>query len=334
MVSITGPATSLGTAAARTLTTTTKSAPQMRGISPRWLLRILPWIDVHGGTYRVTRTVRRAIGRRGSNQPGVVTFAGHHGEPTLPGMFVDYELAAREYPMSVAQAVLRLHTRVGDLYNQPMDQYQQQLRLTLEALYERQEHELINNPDFGLLHNVVDRHRIPANGDPPAPSSLDHLISRQTRPRYLLAHPRAIAAFGRECNRCGIAPETLMLNGHRVQAWRGFPLLPCDKLTISPDGTTSILVLRTGEDRQGVVGLRQVGLPNEHEPGVNIRRMGVGQLAVTSYLVSIYFSIAMLIPNCVVALDDVQVALRHGSPPPQAPPQKWNKADRDGYGRT
>jgi hypothetical protein len=307
MVGITRAATSLGTAAARTLVSTTKSAPQMRGISPRWLLRILPWIDVHGGTYRVTRTVRRAIGRRGSNQPGVVTFAGHHGELTLPGMFVDYELPAREYPMSAAQAILRLHTRVGDLYNQPMNQYQQQLRLTLEALYERQEHELINNPDFGLLHNVVGRHRIPVNGDPPTPSNLDHLISRQTQPRCLLAHPRAIAAFGRECNRRGITSETLKLNGHRVQAWRGFPLLPCDKLTISPGGITSILVLRTGEDRQGVVGLRPIDLPDEHEPGINIRRIGVDQLAVTSYLVSIYFSIAMLIPNCVVALDDVQV---------------------------
>ena len=35
---------SLGTAAARNLATTTKSAPQMQGITSRWLLRVLPWV--------------------------------------------------------------------------------------------------------------------------------------------------------------------------------------------------------------------------------------------------------------------------------------------------
>ncbi|GAA3034835.1 hypothetical protein GCM10020000_10330 [Streptomyces olivoverticillatus] len=37
---------SLGTDAARQLATTTKSVPQMRGISSRWLLRVLPWVQV------------------------------------------------------------------------------------------------------------------------------------------------------------------------------------------------------------------------------------------------------------------------------------------------
>ncbi|MGH3657411.1 MAG: Crp/Fnr family transcriptional regulator, partial [Micromonosporaceae bacterium] len=44
---------SLGTAAARNLATTTKSVPQMQGISSRWLLKVLPWETTAGGTYRV-----------------------------------------------------------------------------------------------------------------------------------------------------------------------------------------------------------------------------------------------------------------------------------------
>ncbi|KJS50954.1 hypothetical protein VM98_39835, partial [Streptomyces rubellomurinus subsp. indigoferus] len=67
----------------------------------------------------------------------------------LPGAFVDYELKPREYELSVAQTILKVHTRVADLYNQPMNQTEHQLRLTIEALRERQEHELINNPEFG-----------------------------------------------------------------------------------------------------------------------------------------------------------------------------------------
>ncbi|HEX2034884.1 MAG TPA: Crp/Fnr family transcriptional regulator, partial [Chloroflexota bacterium] len=56
------PQLSLGTAAARNLATTTKSVPQMESISPRWLLRLLPWVDVPGGAYRVNRRLTYAVG--------------------------------------------------------------------------------------------------------------------------------------------------------------------------------------------------------------------------------------------------------------------------------
>src|SRR5512140_206598 len=54
--------TSLATAAARKLATTTKSQPQMQGISSRWLLRMLPWVQVSGGVYRVNRRLSYAVG--------------------------------------------------------------------------------------------------------------------------------------------------------------------------------------------------------------------------------------------------------------------------------
>src|SRR2546426_3199391 len=53
---------SLPTAAARRLATTTKTVPQMQGITPRWLLEILPWVQVSSGTYRVNRRLSFAIG--------------------------------------------------------------------------------------------------------------------------------------------------------------------------------------------------------------------------------------------------------------------------------
>src|ERR1700759_1734076 len=53
---------SLSTRAARNLATTTKSAPQMAGITPRWLLRMLPWVDVKGGVYRINRRLRYTTG--------------------------------------------------------------------------------------------------------------------------------------------------------------------------------------------------------------------------------------------------------------------------------
>ncbi len=47
---------SVTTAVARNLANTTKTSPKMMSITPRWLLSLLPWVNVEGGTYRVNRT--------------------------------------------------------------------------------------------------------------------------------------------------------------------------------------------------------------------------------------------------------------------------------------
>ena len=47
---------SVTTSVARNLANTTKTAPQMMSITPRWLLKLLPWVHVSSGTYRVNRT--------------------------------------------------------------------------------------------------------------------------------------------------------------------------------------------------------------------------------------------------------------------------------------
>src|SRR5438128_3437310 len=47
---------SVTTAVAKNLATTTKTSPKMMSITPRWLLSLLPWVHVAGGTYRVNRT--------------------------------------------------------------------------------------------------------------------------------------------------------------------------------------------------------------------------------------------------------------------------------------
>src|ERR1700677_4880508 len=47
---------SVTTTVARNLANTTKTAPKMMSITPRWVLSLLPWVQVDGGTYRVNRT--------------------------------------------------------------------------------------------------------------------------------------------------------------------------------------------------------------------------------------------------------------------------------------
>ncbi|MFC0863210.1 family 2B encapsulin nanocompartment shell protein [Sphaerimonospora cavernae] len=453
------PQLSLGTAAARNLATTTKSVPQMQEITSRHLLRVLPWVQVLGGTYRVNRrlsytlgdgritfvstgadidvipaelcelpalrdfddtdtlaalagrftqrefepgdvlaaagmptdrviliahgkvnkiepgpygadTVTEVLGggdhlggrmltedgpdwaftakavtgctalvltrqafqeilaqsaelrahledrrRNGPDrtvnvhgEAAIELAAGHAGEVALPGTFVDYELEPREYELSVAQTVLRVHTRVADLYNEPMNQTEQQLRLTIEALRERQEHELVNNREFGLLRGADPGQRIHTRSGPPTPDDMDALLAKVWKePSHILAHPKAISAFARECNSRGLYPQTIDYHGNRVPAWRGVPILPCNKIPVSDRGLSSIMAMRTGEAEQGVIGLHRTGLPDEYQPGVSVRFMGINDKAIISYLVTIYYSAAVLVPDALGVMESVEL---------------------------
>ncbi|MEN3539614.1 Crp/Fnr family transcriptional regulator, partial [Microbispora sp. ZYX-F-249] len=130
---------------------------------------------------------------------------------------------------------------------------------------------------------------------------------RRRSSHYFLAHPRAIAAFGRQCTRRGVYPDVTEVNGARVMAWRGVPILPCDKIPITEGGLSSILVMRTGAEKQGVVGLRRTGLADEYEPGLSVRFTGIDDKAILSYLVTAYYSAAVLVPDALGVLESVEV---------------------------
>ncbi|HSN97717.1 MAG TPA: family 2B encapsulin nanocompartment shell protein, partial [Candidatus Nanopelagicales bacterium] len=224
------------------------------------------------------------------------------------GTFVDYELKPREYELSVAQTVLQVHTRVADLFNNPMNQTAEQLRLTIEALRERQEHEMINNKEIGLLYNADLKQRIHTRAGAPSPDDMDELLALvHKEPGFFLAHPRAIAAFGQECSRRGVYPGSTDVGGHKVPAWRGVPIFPCSKIPISDTRTTSIMLIRTGAENQGVVGLHQTGLPDEVQPSLNVRFMGINEKAIMQYLVSAYYSVAVLVPDAMAILESVEI---------------------------
>ncbi|MFE7119289.1 family 2B encapsulin nanocompartment shell protein [Streptomyces sp. NPDC057654] len=241
--------------------------------------------------------------------------AGHVGEPMLPGTYVDYEDSPREYHMSLAQTVLRVHSRVADLYNEPMDQTRAQANLTIQALRERQESMLLNHPEFGLFNNVAPGQRVQTRTGSPTPDDLDDLLAKVWKqPGYFVAHPKAIAAFGRECTRRGVPPVTDSRFGSPLLTWRGVPLLPSDKVRFAGSecaGTTEILLMRVGEAEQGVVGLRPAGVPDEVEPGLSMRNMGTDQKGITSHLMTAYFNTAVLVEDASAVLQNVEVSNYH-----------------------
>jgi hypothetical protein len=65
--------------------------------------------------------------------------------------------------------------------------------------------------------------------------------------------------------------------------------------------------MRIGEDDQGVIGLTQTGVPDEREPGLSVRFSGINEKAIMSYLVSAYYSVAVLVPDALGVLEDVEL---------------------------
>ncbi|MFM2434299.1 MAG: hypothetical protein RL063_278 [Pseudomonadota bacterium] len=290
--------TALGDVAARTLSNATKTVPMLSTITPRWLVHLMQWVPVEAGIYRVNQA---------KDPSAIEVDCSAKDERELPVTFVDYEEWGREYVLNAVNTVVDVHTRVSDLYSSPHNQIKEQLRLTIETVKERQESELINNKEYGLLHNIAATQKVKTRNGAPTPDDLDELLTKVWKePAFFLAHPQAIAAFGRECTRRGVPPPTVALFGSQFITWRGVPLIPCDKLKITK-GKTNILLLRTGESRQGVVGLYQPNLPGQQSMGLSVRFMGINHKAIASYLVSLYCSLAVLTSDAIAVLEDVDV---------------------------
>jgi hypothetical protein len=301
----------LAESAARQLANATKTRAQWGGISPRWLVPLLQWTPVEAGIFRLNR-VKETRGATSAESLDVQCSPPRDRDADLPETFVDYEEQPREYFLNAVTTVLDVQTRVSDLYSHPFDQIQEQLRLLIEKVKERQEGELINNPEYGLLANTASSMKISTRKGPPTPDDLDELIAKVWKePAFFLAHPRAIAAFGRECTRRGVPPPTITMFGSPFLTWRGLPLVPSDKVPFDEAGKTKILLLRTGEKKQGVVGLFQPGVPGEVTPSLSVRFMGINRKAIASYLISLYCSLAVLTEDALGVLEDVEVGKYH-----------------------
>lgn len=291
------PPRTLGERAARQLSNTTKTPPQWRGQTPRWLTQMIPWTPVEAGVYRVNQALDDKFAHTCSPAQG----------EELPVGFSDYEPNPREYVLTSVTTTIEVDTRISDLFRSPMDQVKEQLTLAIEKLKERQESEVINNRAYGLLTNVDPDMRVAPRKGPPTPDDMDSLIATVWKePAFFVAHPKAIAAFGRECTRRGVPPPTVQMFGSPFLTWRGLPLVPSDKMPIKGN-KTDILLMRIGERKRGVVGLFQPGLAGEVSPSLAVRWMGINQRGAARYLISLYCSVAILTHDALGVLEGVTI---------------------------
>ncbi|MDR3147942.1 MAG: hypothetical protein LBU00_06165 [Treponema sp.] len=298
----------LGQNAAYQLANVTKTSPQYGALTPKWLTRVLEFKGLEAGIYRVNRVVE-------GDTPLDALCSQDPKKVDIPQGYIEYEHKPREYRLSSISTIINVDTKIQDVYSSPYDQTQEQIGLAVESLKERQESQIVNSDDYGLLKNAGDSQRIQARYGRPMPDDLDELITKVWKdPSFFLAHPRAIAAFERECTRRGVPPVTVNLAGGTFIAWRGIPIIPTDKLFVdglknpkAKTGKTNILLVRTGEAKRGVIGLYQTGVPNEQSRGLSVRFRGIDDNGIASYLLSVYCSAAILAVDALAVLEDVEV---------------------------
>ena len=233
----------------------------------------------------------------------------------LPRTFVDYDENPREYMLNAVSTVARRpHARLRPV-QQPARPDQRAAAPGHRDDQGTPGKRADQQPGLrSACQRRADEQRVYPLTGPPTPDDLDELLTKVWKePAFFLAHPLAIAAFGRECTRRGVPPPTVSLFGSQFLTWRGIPLIPSDKVPVA-DGKTKILLLRVGEKRQGVVGLFQPGLPGEQGPGLSVRFMGINHNAIASYLVSLYCSLAVLTADALAVLDDVEIGKYHDYP--------------------
>jgi hypothetical protein len=307
------------------LASPTKTVPMWQGITPRWLLQFLPWVEVKAGIYRINRVAEPTESK-----------SGHEEGVRLPATYADYEETPEEIHLASVQTTVNIHTRVADLYSVPHDQTHEQIRLAIAAIKEEKERVAINDPNFGLLAVAErDPRQVVDAGGPPTPDALDDLLSRVWKwPAFFVAHPGAIAAFGCQASARGLKLDTVEIFGVPFVSWRGVPILPSNKIPFGPidakhygypagygevaaaarserredrdngggGSESSFLLMRVGEEVQGVIGLHQADIGTKDLQSLTIRKMGITREGIESYLITCYFAVAALAPDAVGVL--------------------------------
>jgi hypothetical protein len=193
---------SLGTQAARNLATTTKTQPQMRGITSRWLLKLLPWVEAVGGSYRVNRRLSYAVG------DGRVSF-------TSTGTQI------RVIPQELTELPLLRGLEDVEVLNALANQFVQR--------------------EFAADDVIIQE-------------------GQQADQVLLIAHGKV----------------------NKIETGK-----PCNKIPVTTERTSSIILMRPGATNQSVIGLHKTGIPDEYQPSLSVRFMGINQQSLCCNLNSV-----------------------------------------------
>jgi Phage capsid-like protein len=309
-------------------------------------LRACAMLEVDGGVYQVNKVVDDEQGavvypKAPLNLPSSTLRASYSqpdGAPVKTSVG-SYQLNPRSVALQTIQSIVRIPSRVPALFSDNHDQLQTQLRVTSEFIYETMENLIFNHQDYGLLNNVEQRMQFKVDGAP-TPDVLDDLLALAwRRPDCFCMHPETLAEFRKRANSQSLDLEEVEIFGSPFTAWRSLPIVPTNKLWLlernpapsserfqvterkakkgkaetngsirrTPGGaTTSVLLMRLGLEKQGVVCLCAKGLEaNAQFPYIKVEFMGLNDGAVASYVMSTHTAMAVLSSGALARADVV-----------------------------
>lgn len=317
---------------AELLSSSQKSHAFWGGRTPRWLCQAFlgtkSCVKVKGGIYRLNQgdelsldapTPPLTIGASAETLPvnDMKNSFAHGAGSIVNTSFAKYKV--REIRLEILQTVLKVHTRIPELYSDTHNQLEQQMALAAEYLYETKENLLFNHHDFGLM-NQCSPVRKSEKERPITPDVLDSLVQAVWKtPSFFFMHPVALQAFHKETNRLGLSLDTCEMLGGTFSMWRGFPILPSNKLHLTylpghekdnihlhlidrPEGvcTTNVILVRMGPEKQGVFSLYAEGTEGSQRfPFIKIDYMNTDNASVASYLMTMYLGLAVPTPTAV-----------------------------------
>ena len=322
---------------ARLLSSSTKSAPIWSPRTPRWILEFLrerAIVKVEGGAFQLNQVLDEStIGRirekptRHVPSDSLRASYAHKEGALVEDSLAVYNDSPRVIALETVQSIVRLSNRVPALFSNDHDQIQAQLDVATEFIAETVENLVFNHEDFGLLHNVDDRMGFDASG-PPTPDVLDDLLSLAwRRPDVFAMNPEALGEFRKQANARSLTLEQVHMLGGTFTSWRGVPILPTNKLQLlsrgltggaggsaaagrgttgrrEPTASTSVLLIRAGLDKQGVVCLCPNGVEHyDRIPHVSVDFMGMADNAVARYMLTTYVAVAVLSSGALARAD-------------------------------
>lgn len=267
---------------AKQLAEVNKSEAIWEQSTPKWLLKILDRKGIENTTFRINKVNSINKVTINDNEYGPMT----HDNIELNHQPTEIEIVPIE-------TQIKIPSRIYDVMNYPHNQMNQQVRLTLDNIYEQQERYFINNPDTGLIAYCTANGRTKQYATSVTPDILDELLAQVwIKPTFYLMHPNSLSQFCRACNAQSLNTGTVELFGYSFVTWRGLPIITSDK--IPHDKNTQIFLIRTGTKDSGVVQLYNMTPTKSGHPGVFIETSQTDKLGTVSTRITLYTNIVVL----------------------------------------
>lgn len=261
-----------------------KTEPIWENATSRWLLKFIEPKGIENTTYRINKVC--SINR--------VTTDGNEYD-SLPNDNVEYERKPEEIELATIETLIKIPSKVFDVMNYPHNQLNQQIKLTMENIYEHEEDYFINNKVTGLIAQCASKKRTLRLERTIHPDILDELLSMVwNKPSFFLMHPRILAEFSKVCTGLGLTLDYASYFGYTFTTWRGLPIVLSDKIPLSAGSPTHVFLIRTGVKDSGVIQLFNITPTESGYPGVFVKTSETDKLGTVTTRISLYANIAIL----------------------------------------